>query len=73
MVLSEIKHKQFTILIETEGNDDYQLYIYQTKDGELEVLILHQEYEQDLHSKEEVLSIGVSYIHSILGETYVNQ
>jgi hypothetical protein len=57
-------YKDFTVLVETEGNDDWQLYIYQTQEGELEILILHQEYPNKL-TKEEVISIGLSYVEAM--------
>jgi len=56
----EINRNDFSILVETEGNDDWQLYIYDNN-----ILILHQRYDQLEYSEKEVISIGLSYVEEL--------
>ena len=57
----EINRNDFSILVETEGNDDWQLYIYDNN-----ILILHQRYDQLEYSEKEVISIGLSYVEELI-------
>jgi len=57
----EINRNDFSILVETESNDDWQLYIYDNN-----ILILHQRYDQLEYSEKEVISIGLSYVEELI-------